>query len=50
MMKLFLDTNTVSEIRLVASGKANAHFEQWIQRIDTSRCFTSVIVLMELER
>ena len=50
MMKLFLDTNTVSEIRLVSSGRANTHFAKWIQQIDSRLCWTSVVVLMELER
>ena len=47
---LFLDTNVVSEIRLISSGKANLHFTEWVKQMDTHHCSTSAVVLMELER
>lgn len=47
---LFLDTNVVSEIRLISSGKANLHFTEWVKQMDTHHCWTSAVVLMELER
>ena len=47
---LFLDTNVVSEIRLVSSGKANLRFTEWVKQMDTRHCWTSAVVLMELER
>ena len=47
---LLLDTNLVSEIRLVSSGKANLRFIEWVKQMDTHHCWTSAVVLMELER
>lgn len=47
---LFLDTNVVIEIRLISSGKANLHFTEWVKQMDTHHCWTSAVVLMELER
>lgn len=47
---LFLDTNVVSEIRLVSSGKADLRFIEWVKQMDTRHCWTSAVVLMELER
>jgi predicted nucleic acid-binding protein len=44
-----LDTNVVSEMRKVASGKANQAFVRWFSRVDASQFYVSVITLMELE-
>ena len=49
-MKLFLDTNIISELRLVPKQKANATFTKWALKIKQDNCWTSSIVLMELER
>lgn len=50
MMKLFLDTNIVSEFRLTPNKKINPNFAKWEKKIDRKYCWTSVVVLMELER
>ena len=44
-----LDTNVISELRKVKSGKANPNVVAWAQSISTSRLFISVISVMELE-
>lgn len=44
-----LDTNVVSELRKVRSGKAQANVARWAERADPSELFISVIVLQELE-
>lgn len=49
-MKFFFDTNIVSEIRLILSGKANPNFVQWLKTVDMQNCWTSVVVFMEIEK
>ena len=49
-MKLFLDTNVISELRLSPSKKINHNFANWAKTIHRDDCYTSVMVLMELER
>ncbi len=44
-----LDTNVVSELRKVRSGKADVRVARWAQQTDTGELFVSVIVLQELE-
>lgn len=44
-----LDTNVVSELRKVRSGKAQANVARWAERADPAELFISVIVLQELE-
>ena len=44
-----LDTNVVSELRKVRSGKAQANVARWAERADPAELFMSVIVLQELE-
>lgn len=44
-----LDTDIISEMRKVKSGKANANLIEWLARQDSSIC-TSVVVMMELEQ
>jgi len=44
-----LDTNVVSELRKVRSGKADANVARWAEQADTAELFISVIVLQELE-
>lgn len=44
-----LDTNVVSELRKVRSGKADRHVRKWADGVDASRLFISVISLQELE-
>jgi hypothetical protein len=44
-----LDTNVVSELRKVRSGKADANVARWAEQADAAELFISVIVLQELE-
>jgi len=44
-----LDTNVVSELRRVRSGKADANVARWAEQADAVELFISVIVLQELE-
>lgn len=44
-----LDTNVVSELRKVQSGKADRHVSAWAEQAETAELFVSVIVLQELE-
>lgn len=44
-----LDTNLVSELRKVRSGKADAGVARWAEQARTAELFLSVISLQELE-
>lgn len=44
-----LDTNVVSEIRKVRSGKADRNVAAWADRVDASDLYLSVIAVQELE-
>lgn len=44
-----LDTNVVSELRKVRTGKANARVAAWADGVDAADLFISVITLQELE-
>ena len=44
-----LDTNVVSELRKVRSGKADKHVAQWADSVDTADLFISAITVQELE-
>ena len=44
-----LDTNVVSELRKVKTGRANPGVAQWAQQVDAGALFLSVISLHELE-
>jgi predicted nucleic acid-binding protein len=44
-----LDTNVVSELRKVRSGKADANVAQWAEQTRANTLFLSVISLQELE-
>jgi toxin FitB len=46
---LLLDTNVVSELRKVKSGKADKHVAKWSKSVDANELFISVITLQELE-
>lgn len=48
-MMYVLDTNVVSELRKVASGKADAHLVRWTESVDAAELFVSAITIMELE-
>jgi predicted nucleic acid-binding protein len=45
-----LDTNVVSELRKVASGKADANLVTWAEAIETNQLYISAITVLELER
>lgn len=44
-----LDTNVISELRKVRSGKADAHVTAWAESVEVTDLFVSVITLQELE-
>ena len=44
-----LDTNIVSELRKVKTGKADYSFTLWAQNLDTDNLYVSAISIMELE-
>lgn len=48
-MMFVLDTNVVSELRKVGSGKADAHLVRWTESVDAAELFVSAITIMELE-
>ena len=44
-----LDTNVVSEIRKIASGRADRNVAAWAGRVDAAQTYLSVITIAELE-
>lgn len=46
---LLLDTNVVSELRKIASGKADPNVVIWNETVDPAETFISSVVLHELE-
>ena len=46
---LLLDTNVVSELRKLRSGKADKRVAAWADSVDASELYLSVIVLQEIE-
>lgn len=44
-----LDTNVVSELRKVRSGKADPNVSAWAGRVDASSLFVSAMTILELE-
>lgn len=48
-MMYVLDTNVVSELRKVSTGKADANVTAWAASVDAAALFVSAITIMELE-
>ena len=44
-----LDTNVVSELRKIRSGKADANVARWADAVDAASLYVSVITIQELE-
>ena len=44
-----LDTNVVSELRKIRSGKADGHVKKWASRVEASELYISAITIQELE-
>jgi predicted nucleic acid-binding protein len=44
-----VDTNVVSELRRVRSGKADARVAKWADGVDTAKLYLSAITIHELE-
>lgn len=44
-----LDTNVVSELRKIGSGKADPHVTQWADSVDAGTLHISAITILELE-
>ncbi|MCX5464551.1 type II toxin-antitoxin system VapC family toxin [Alcaligenes parafaecalis] len=45
-----LDTNVISEIRKMKSGKADANVTAWIRSVNAATLYISVITVLELEQ
>ena len=45
-----VDTNVISELRKIESGRANAQVARWADSVSPNELFVSVISLYELER
>ncbi len=45
-----LDTNVISEMRKVKSGRADANVTAWLAATEGQCLYTSAVVMMELER
>ncbi|MFA7625257.1 MAG: type II toxin-antitoxin system VapC family toxin [Pusillimonas sp.] len=48
-MMYVLDTNVLSELRKVRSGKADPNVAKWTESVDATDLFVSAISIMELE-
>ena len=48
-MMYVLDTNVLSELRKVRTGKADANVVAWAQSVDATDLFVSALTIMELE-
>ncbi|MBK6998743.1 MAG: type II toxin-antitoxin system VapC family toxin [Rhodoferax sp.] len=48
-MMYLLDTNVVSELRKVRSGKVDPNVAAWTESVDAADLFVSAITIMELE-
>lgn len=48
-MMYVLDTNVVSELRKIRSGKAHSNVKAWTKSVDAGCLFISSITIMELE-
>lgn len=48
-MRVLLDTNVVSELRKVRSGKADPGVSTWAERIDAADLYLPSIAVLELE-
>ncbi|KRA97610.1 twitching motility protein PilT [Devosia sp. Root685] len=44
-----LDTNVISELRKAGDGKADINVVSWINSVDATKFYVSVVTLMELE-
>lgn len=44
-----LDTNVVSELRKIHTGKADGRVSAWVQTVNISELYVSVITVQELE-
>ena len=44
-----LDTNVVSEIRKIKSGRADPNVTAWARRVDAAETYMSAITIQELE-
>jgi hypothetical protein len=44
-----LDTNVVSELRKIRSGKADPHVTEWADSVDAGSLYISAITILELE-
>jgi toxin FitB len=48
-MMFVLDTNVVSELRKIRSGKADGNVAAWTATVDAAALFVSAVTIMELE-
>jgi toxin FitB len=45
-----LDTNVISELRKIATGRADPHVKVWAKKLPLQSAFLSVITVLELEQ
>lgn len=45
-----LDTNVISEMRKIPKGRANTNVANWFKTTKPSQLYTSIVVMMELQR
>lgn len=45
-----LDTNVISEIRLIAKNKAHPNVAKWVKSQDVDKFFLNSVIMMELEK
>ena len=48
-MTFILDTNVVSELRKIRSGRADPHVASWAENAEVSELYLSAITVLELE-
>ncbi len=48
-MKFLLDTNVISELRKIKTGKINPNVKDWAETVLPTQLFLSVVTLLELE-
>jgi predicted nucleic acid-binding protein len=48
-MMYLLDTNVISELRKIESGRVNRRVEAWVDSVDAELFFLSVVTVLELE-
>ena len=48
-MMYLLDTNVISELRKLATGRADAKLTAWVNEVRVESCFISVVSVLEIQ-